>query len=128
MSDTTSYEAKHAEEKQPLLTDATYDKLKPAAALIFPALITFWISIASIWHLPYREEIAGTLGAVNILLGVVLLVASNIYKKSDARFDGTIDIFEHENGLKTGSINLKNYENPADIVQQDQAVFKVNKL
>jgi hypothetical protein len=55
-------------------------------------------------------------------------VASNIYKKSDARFDGTIDIFEHENGLKTGSINLKNYENPADIVQQDQAVFKVNKL
>lgn len=127
MSDTTSYEAKHAEEKQPLLTDATYDKLKPAAALIFPALITFWISIASIWHLPYREEIAGTLGAINILLGVVLLVASNIYKKSDAKYDGVITVTEHPDGFRTAALNLKNYENPADVVEQDEAVFKVQK-
>lgn len=126
----SDYTPKHVEvkERQPFLSDAMYDKLKPAAALIFPALITFWLTIASIWRLSYREEIAGTLGAINVLLGVVLLVASSFYKKSDARFDGVINVTEHEGGFKTASLDLKNYENPADIVEQDQAVFKVNKL
>lgn len=124
----SDYQPKHAPEDKVLLSDGFYDKLKPAAALIFPALIAFWISVASIWHLPYREEVAGTLSAINVLLGVILLVASNLYKKSDARFDGEINITEHETGMKTASLELKNYENPADIVQQKQAVFKVNRL
>lgn len=128
MSDYTPKHVAPEGEKKPLLSDSMYDKLKPAAALVFPALTTFWLTIATIWKLAYREEIAGTLGAINVLLGVLLLVASMFYKKSDARFDGTINVTEHPDGFKTASLDLKNYENPADIVQQDQATFKVNKL
>lgn len=128
LSSAPDYDPKHAAEKSPLLSDSFYDKLKPAAALFFPALITFWLAVATIWHWDNREEVAGTLAAVNTLLGVLLVVASMIYKKSDAKFDGTINVTEHENGLKTASLELKNFENPADVVSQDQALFKVNKL
>lgn len=116
------------EQKQPLLSNSTYDKLKPAAALLFPALTTFWLALATIWHWDNREEVAGTLAAVNTLLGVVLLVASKLWNKSDAKYDGVINVTEHPDGFKTASLELKNYENPGDVVAQDQAVFKVNKL
>lgn len=122
------YTPKHVEPKGPLLSNETYDKLKPAAALLFPALIAFWMTIATIWHLPMKEEVGATLSAVNVFLGVVLVVATKLWNKSDAKYDGVINVTEHPDGFKTASLELKNYENPGDVVQQDQAIFKVNKL
>jgi hypothetical protein len=115
------------EEPKLLLSDSTYDKVKPAAALFFPALIAFWMTIATVWHIPYREEVGATLSAINVFLGVVLVVGSMMYKKSDAKYDGTITVTEHSDGLRTAALNLKNYENPADVINQDEAVFKVEK-
>jgi hypothetical protein len=65
--------------------------------------------------------------AVDTLLGVVLAYLTVKYNKSDAPYDGTVHVTEDpESGLIKANMVLKNYENPAAIVNQDSVTFKVS--
>ena len=64
------------------MNDKLYDILKWIAQYFLPAAGTLYFAIASIWGLPYGEEIVGTITAVDTFLGVILGIASNTYKKS----------------------------------------------
>jgi hypothetical protein len=109
-----------------MLSNSTYDKLKPLTAAIMPGVITFWLTISAIWGLPKSEEIALTLGAINVLLGVILSVSTRSYNKSDAKYDGVINVYQNDEGRPVASMELKNYEDPAQVVQQKEVTFKVN--
>jgi hypothetical protein len=116
-------------EAKPLLSSNKYDKIKMAAVLGFPLVITLYLTLANIWNWPNREEIAATLGGVNVFLGGVVVVASKVWNKSDAKYDGEITVVEdQETGVRTGAIILNNYENPADVVNQKEVLFKVNEV
>ena len=67
--------------KVPTLKDSTYDKLKYVAQVALPALITFYIAVGNLWHLPKIEEVAGTLAALNVALGSLLLLSTSEYNK-----------------------------------------------
>lgn len=108
-----------------LFSNRVYDILKWVALIVLPAVALFYISIAPLWGLPKQEEVAGTVVALDVLLGAVLGLSSRQYKNSDARFDGVIDVTETPEGLKKAALILKNYENPADIVNQKEVTFKV---
>jgi hypothetical protein len=137
---TEEYDAKHyaeeddqnlvpVEHQKPvsgMLSNATYDKLKPLTTVVMPAIITFWLTMANIWNWPNVEEIAATLGAVNVLMGVVLSVSTRSYNKSDAKYDGVINVYHNDEGRPVASMELKNYEDPAQVVQQKEVTFKVN--
>ena len=58
-----------------------YDILKWIAQIVLPAIATFYVTIASLWNLPFPEEISGTVMAVDTLLGAMLMVSSENYKK-----------------------------------------------
>jgi hypothetical protein len=128
MSDYTPKHIEAAEPKAPVLTNSRYDMLKQVNQLGLPAFATFYLAIATIWGLPNPDKVVATCAALAVFLGVVLALASRNYVKSGAKYDGVISVTEHSNGVKTASLDLKNYEDPADIVNQDEAVFKVNKL
>jgi hypothetical protein len=116
------------ENSTPLLSKGAYDKLKPFAQVILPALAAFYLTVAPLWGLPRQEEIAATIAAFSALLGAVLALSSHQYKNSDARFDGEIVVDTEEiSGLKTGTIQLHHYENPADVTNQDEVVLKVRE-
>lgn len=61
------------------MSNKTYDVLKWIAQILLPALGTLYFAIASIWGLPYAEQIVGTITAVDAFLGVVLDVSSKKY-------------------------------------------------
>lgn len=61
----------------------TYDILKFVAQIILPAFATFYITIAEIWNLPFSTEIAGTITAIDTLLGACLHKASSDYGIND---------------------------------------------
>lgn len=128
MSDYTPKHVQPAEETKPLLSNAMYDRLRAFGAMVLPAFASAYYGLAATWGLPAADKVVGTSAVIATFLGVFLLWANNRYEKSGAKYDGVINVTEHENGLKTASLELKNYENPSDIVEQDQAVFKVNKL
>lgn len=72
------------------LNDKVYDILKWVAQIVLPALGTFYFAIASIWHLPFAEQVVGTITAVDALLGALIGVSTMSYKKNG--MDGVLHI------------------------------------
>ena len=63
------------------MSNKTYDILKNIALMVLPALATLVLTIAQIWHLPYGQEVAATITAIDVFLGAVLKISSNNYAK-----------------------------------------------
>lgn len=63
------------------INDSTYDILKWTAQYFLPALGTLYFTLASIWGLPYGEQVVGTITAVDTFLGVLLGLSTAQYKK-----------------------------------------------
>lgn len=63
------------------LDNKTYDLLKWIAMIVLPALGTLYFALASIWGLPYGEQIVGTITAIDAFLGALLGVSTNRYNK-----------------------------------------------
>lgn len=72
------------------MNNKVYDILKFIAQIVLPALATFYLTIASIWSLPFGEEISGTIMAIDTLLGACLMLSNAKYNK---------------NKISTGTIN-----------------------
>lgn len=62
-----------------VLQDKTYNILKWIAQVVLPALGTLYFALASIWGLPYAEQIVGTITAIDTFLGVLLGVSTKNY-------------------------------------------------
>ena len=63
------------------MNNKTYDVLKWIAMYLLPAVGTLYFALASIWGLPYGEEIVGTITAFDTFLGVILGISSAQYNK-----------------------------------------------
>ena len=67
--------------------EKTYDTLKYIALVVLPALGTLYFALASIWHLPYGEQIVGTITAIDTFLGALLQISNNKYNEIVAEFE-----------------------------------------
>ena len=65
------------------MNDKVYDMLKWIAMILLPAIATLYFTLASIWGLPYAEQIVGTITGSDTLLGVILGITSSQYNKKD---------------------------------------------
>ena len=63
------------------MSNRVYDVLKWVVTVCLPAITTLWITIASIWNIPYLEPIAGTLSAITVFLGALIGISSLNYSK-----------------------------------------------
>ena len=67
------------------MSNKVYDVMKWIAMYLLPALGTLYFAIASIWGLPYGEQIVGTITAIDTFLGVILGISTVQYS---TRVDG----------------------------------------
>lgn len=67
------------------LSNKVYDILKWIAQFFLPAVGTLYFTLASIWGLPYGEQVVGTITAMDTFLGVLLGLSSSQYKKENVR-------------------------------------------
>jgi len=81
--------------------------------------------LSQIWGFPNGEEIVGSIVAVNAFLGVVLGVSTSAYRKSENRFDGTIDVTETETE-KLFTLNMNG--DPYDLGTKGEVLFRVNNI
>lgn len=63
------------------MSNKLYDVLKFIAQIVLPAVATLYFALASIWGLPYGEQIVGTITAVDAFLGALLGISTEAYKK-----------------------------------------------
>ena len=61
------------------LTNKKYNFLKWVALVLLPAIVVFVFAITKIWGLPYGPEIAGTVSAIDVLLGALLQISTKSY-------------------------------------------------
>ena len=68
-----------------IIKDSWYDILKWVQRLLLPAIATLYLALGSIWkdilYLPYPEQVAATITAVDTFLGVILGISTANYKK-----------------------------------------------
>lgn len=65
-----------------MMSNKTYDILKWIALYLLPGFGTFFYAIATIWGLPYGEQIVGTITAADTFLGVILGISTSKYNKT----------------------------------------------
>lgn len=63
------------------MSNRTYDILKWIAQYLLPAAGTLYFALASIWGLPYGEQVVGTITAIDAFLGVILGISTAQYEK-----------------------------------------------
>lgn len=124
----SEYTSEHAAPESPVVSSSVYDKMKSFLQLVGPALITFYLFAGHAYGWPNVEVNAGVAGAALLALGVVVTWLSNNFKKLPVVYDGVIRVVEQEDGVLQAGIELKNYENPAAIVEQQEALFKIEHV
>lgn len=65
------------------MSNKTYDVLKYIAQIVLPAIGTLYFALASIWGLPYGEQIVGTITAIDAFLGALLGISTMKYNKEE---------------------------------------------
>lgn len=68
------------------MSNKIYDILKYIALIVLPAVATLYLTIATIWGLPYGEAVAATITAIDTFLGALLGISSKRY--ADAQEEG----------------------------------------
>jgi len=69
------------------MNNSTYDILKYIAQIVLPAIGTLYFALASIWGLPYGEQIVGTITAVDAFLGALLGISTKFYYKEEEKHE-----------------------------------------
>ena len=64
------------------MSNKVYDVLKWIAMYFLPAIGTLYFALSGIWHLPYGEQVVGTITAVDTFLGVLLGISTAQYNKN----------------------------------------------
>jgi hypothetical protein len=67
------------------MKNKTYDILKWVALVVLPAIATLYFALAGIWHLPYGEQIVGTITAIDTFIGAILRISNYNYKKKEGK-------------------------------------------
>ena len=80
--------------KPPLLSDRVYNGLKYVAQILLPAVGALYFGLAQIWGLPNAEQVVGTITTIDVFLGTVLFLSTKQYDKSDAKYDGALELNE----------------------------------
>lgn len=76
---------------KPLMSDTTYDKLKFLAQVLLPGLGALYFALSQIWGFPKGEEVVGTITAIDVFLGLLLVKANGRYLESDDWADGFVE-------------------------------------
>lgn len=108
----------------PPLPNNIYNVLKFLAQILLPAAGTLYFALANTWKLPNAEQVVGTITAVDVFLGILLGLSTKRYNKSDAKYDGAIEVTNPGDGPKLFSLNLSS--NLDDLDKKKEVTFKVS--
>lgn len=106
-----------------LVTDKTYDRLKFLSTIVLPALTGLYLTLAPLWHLPKQEEVAATITAINVFLGVIVGVSSKKHQNDPKRFAGKV-VYQ-DTGDKEPEVNLVLKQNLKEFQGRKEVTFKI---
>lgn len=83
-----------------IIPNKIYDWLKWVQRLLLPAIATLYLALGAIWkdiiYLPYPEQVAATITAVDTFLGVILGISTANYNKANEAAAGLPEVDDGE--------------------------------
>lgn len=107
-----------------MLSNRVYNVIKFAVTIVMPALGTLYFSLATVWNLPYPEQVVGSLAAICTFFGVVMGYSTHQYNKSDARYDGVINVDTTNPDKDVFQLDLG--MDPLDIPSKKEVTLRIN--
>ena len=85
------------------MSNKLYDLLNGTVKIVLPAIGTLYFALASVWGLPYGDQVVGSLAAFATFLGVVLSYSKKAWSKT---LDGALVIDESDSEKDVWSLEL----------------------
>lgn len=106
------------------VSNKAYDVLSAMVRLILPGLATLYLALATIWGFPGAEQVAGTITAFTVFLGIFLEISKRKYVGLEStQSDGDLLVDVNEAGEQALTVAL---EKPlGDVRTKDRVVFTV---
>lgn len=89
-----------------VLSNRAYDYTKRLVQVILPAVSSAYFTLAAIYGWDNADKVVGTIAVITTFLGVTLGISTVQYNKSDAPYDGTINVTENDEGTRVFSMEL----------------------
>ncbi|MGW8179613.1 MAG: phage holin [bacterium] len=109
--------------KNPFLSNRTYDIAKWVAQIFLPALGALVFGLGKVYDWSWAAEVVGTITVVDIFLGAILGVST---KKYNEKFEGTFLVNEEATGDESPFV-LQLDATPEELAQQSRITFAVKK-
>lgn len=106
-----------------LLNNKQYDVIKYLTVVLLPAVGTLYFALSQIWGLPAGEAVLGTLAAIQVFIAATMRVTTKQYEESGEKYIGEINVTENPDKTLF-SLDLKG--DPEELIDKDEAIFKVN--
>lgn len=119
-----------------ILPNRAYDFLKWLVQVILPGLGALYFALSGTWDLPKGDEVVATAAAVAAFLGLFLKASDISYNRSDAKFDGALNV-EHsleyldpddDEPARVSKYGLVGDMTPEELADKSQILFKVNHI
>ena len=107
----------------PVLSPGMYEKLKWFTLIFLPAISGLYFTLGAIWHLPYIEQIVGTIAVLGTFLGLLLGLSSRNFKTQGA--DGSINASIQGDQVILSRIALPNIA-PEELAAKKSITIQVN--
>lgn len=104
------------------MNNKLYDRLKWVSLVLLPALAAAYFSLGQVWHLPYVEEVVGTLTIIDTFLGLILGKSSANYRRltDNPQVFGDLVVVQDHDGVPTGKFRL--------VATEENPIFEEGRL
>lgn len=107
------------------MSNKLYDVLRALTQYALPAIGALYFALATIWGLPFAEQVLGTIAAIEIFIGTIIGISKRSYDQSDVKYHGSLVVDESDVNRDIYRIELN--EDPHDIKTKPDLNLKVEK-
>lgn len=108
------------------LTNKAYDNGKYIVFLTLPLYSSLLFISSYIWDIPLLKLLMGIISLMSLVIGFILTISSNRYKRNGPKYDGQMVITQPEEGKKRFTLELN--DDPEDLYKRDLVTFKIVPL
>lgn len=116
----------NSEEPIIMLSNGFYDFLKAFVMVVSPSACIIYLSLSTVFELPFTPELVILVLAVTLFLSLFLFASTKQYKNADFRYDGKMLVTQNEEGELLYSLELN--DDPAMLRLKAHISFRVVNL
>lgn len=109
------------------VSNKLYDRLSFVAKVFLPALATLYFALSQTWGFPKGEEVMGTITAIDVFLGVLLLKMAGDYKKTNEPAAGYLTQTGVDPDTTMPNLGLTITKTPDELLENETVTFKVGE-